>query len=103
MQNDSLVGRNIIVTDTPYKDEVPNGTVMTVINDLGYGSVAATVNGGDGFNWCMTEGSFEFYTELATEQTTEPAGHEYASLAAQHGIKIAVRVGDISVEYDGRV
>lgn len=39
--------------------------------------------------------------ELIAEWTDEPTT-DYASLAAQHRIKITVQVGEVLIEYDGR-
>lgn len=41
--------------------------------------------------------------DLIAEWTDEPTTPDLAALAAQHRIKITERVGELSVEYDGRM
>ena len=55
-------GTKIIVTNSPYKPTLPNGSIMTVTMFHDYGNVEATVDGGDGFEWFMDKGTFEEYT-----------------------------------------
>ena len=55
-------GTKIIVTNSPYEPNVPNGSIMTVTHVHDEGSVQATVDGVDGFNWFMDAGSFKEYT-----------------------------------------
>lgn len=48
----------IEVINTQYPTEVPNGSIMTVAADLGDGDVEATLDGGDGFEWFMRNGTY---------------------------------------------
>jgi hypothetical protein len=52
------IGDKIVVIDTEYFMNVPNGTVMTV-QAVGQNHVEATVDDGDGYVWFMENGRYE--------------------------------------------
>lgn len=67
------VGDKIVATSTQYPSAVPNGTLMTVIEDRGDGDVLATVDGSaDSWDWFMTVNTYEPYVkETPMAQTTQ--------------------------------
>lgn len=60
------VGDKIKVVATEWTS-IPNGSIMTVTDDPGYGHVNASINGGDGFSWPMTHGTYELCEPLKIE------------------------------------
>lgn len=59
----------IEITNTQYPYTLQNGTIMTVTGKCGDGSVYATVDGGDGFEWLVTA---DMYIEVSDEPTFDP-------------------------------
>jgi hypothetical protein len=55
-------GTKIIMTNSPYEPNVPNGSIMTVTYVFNNCDVDATIDGGDGQEWYMGAGTFKEYT-----------------------------------------
>ena len=53
----------IEVINTRYPDGLPNGTIMTVTYEYDNGTVAATVDGGNGFEWYLHAGMYRIKPE----------------------------------------
>jgi len=92
------VGDKVRVTADVYFEDCPMGAICTVSKILTDDAILATLDGGDGFEWCLRTDWYEVITD--DEPDTK---YDYAEQAAKHGIKITVvlKEGD-AVVFDGR-
>ena len=60
----------IEVINTRYPDGLPNGTIMTVTYEYDNGTVDATVDGGNGFEWYVPAGMHRIKPEPKREAKT---------------------------------
>lgn len=60
----------IEVINTRYPDGLPNGTIMTVTHEYDRGSVDATVDGGNGFEWYVPAGTHRIKPEPKRDTVT---------------------------------
>ena len=75
----------IEVINTRYPDGLPNGTIMTVTHEYGRGSVDATVDGGDGFEWYVPAGMHRVIPDVKREVPDTPTTGTLAELNVKPG------------------